>query len=193
MRNTQYPISTTNPIPSRSKLMSQPPAWYQTAVFYELYVRAFQRQQRRWAWRPARRHCNASIMWPIWASICIWLLPTFPSPLVDDGYDIADYYGIHPDYGTLEDFKALIDAAHARGLQRHRRPGAEPHLRPASLVPGLAAARSALRRLLRLERHRPTIRRRPHHLPRHRAIQLDLGRGARAIFLASFLSASSPT
>ncbi|MDX1522179.1 MAG: maltose alpha-D-glucosyltransferase, partial [Anaerolineae bacterium] len=48
---------------------------------------------------------------------CIWLLPMFPSPLKDDGYDIADYDNIHPDYGTVEDFKKLVDEAHARGLR----------------------------------------------------------------------------
>jgi len=47
----------------------------------------------------------------------IWLLPIYPSPLLDDGYDIADYYDIHPDYGDLEDFKTLIDAAHQRGMK----------------------------------------------------------------------------
>jgi maltose alpha-D-glucosyltransferase/alpha-amylase len=44
-------------------------------------------------------------------------MPMYPSPLKDDGYDIADYYGIHPDYGTLDDFKHFLDAAHARGLR----------------------------------------------------------------------------
>jgi maltose alpha-D-glucosyltransferase/alpha-amylase len=48
---------------------------------------------------------------------CIWLLPFFPSPLQDDGYDIADYTGVHPSYGTLEDFKVFLDAAHERNLQ----------------------------------------------------------------------------
>ena len=47
---------------------------------------------------------------------CLWLLPFFPSPLKDDGYDISDYLNVHPMYGTIEDFKALL-AAHDRGLQ----------------------------------------------------------------------------
>ena len=47
----------------------------------------------------------------------LWLLPFYPSPLKDDGYDIADYEAIHPTYGTLEDFKRFLDAAHERGLQ----------------------------------------------------------------------------
>src|SRR5690606_5915007 len=48
---------------------------------------------------------------------CIWLLPFYPSPLRDDGYDIADYYTINPDYGTIDDFRNFLDAAHGRGLR----------------------------------------------------------------------------
>lgn len=47
----------------------------------------------------------------------IWLLPFYPSPLKDDGYDIADYYNIHADYGTLNDFKDFLKAAHQRGIR----------------------------------------------------------------------------
>src|SRR5437660_10642584 len=47
---------------------------------------------------------------------CLWILPMYPSPLKDDGYDIADFYGIHPSYGTVEDFQKFMDAAHDRGL-----------------------------------------------------------------------------
>ncbi len=48
---------------------------------------------------------------------CLWILPMYPSPLRDDGYDIADFYGIHPSYGTVEDFQKFLDAAHARDLR----------------------------------------------------------------------------
>ena len=48
---------------------------------------------------------------------CIWLLPIYPSPLRDDGYDIADYYGILPEYGTLDDFRALVEEIHERGMR----------------------------------------------------------------------------
>src|SRR6266540_1803476 len=47
----------------------------------------------------------------------IWLLPFYPSPLKDDGYDIADYMNIHPQYGTLRDFKKLLNEAHKRGIR----------------------------------------------------------------------------
>jgi maltose alpha-D-glucosyltransferase / alpha-amylase len=96
--------------------MTDSPLWYKDAVFYELYVRAF---------RDSNGDGNGDLRGLIerldylvdLGVDCIWLLPTYPSPLVDDGYDIAGYYGVHPDYGSLEDFKALIAAAHARGLR----------------------------------------------------------------------------
>ncbi len=47
----------------------------------------------------------------------IWLMPFFPSPLRDDGYDISDYTSVHPNYGTLDDFKLFLDAAHERGIR----------------------------------------------------------------------------
>jgi len=47
----------------------------------------------------------------------IWLLPTYPSPLRDDGYDIADYYAVNPDYGSMEDFERFLAEAHQRGLR----------------------------------------------------------------------------
>ncbi|HEY4780957.1 MAG TPA: alpha-amylase family glycosyl hydrolase, partial [Chthoniobacterales bacterium] len=47
----------------------------------------------------------------------IWLLPFYPSPLRDDGYDIADYYNVHPSYGTLDDFRQFLEAAHEAGLK----------------------------------------------------------------------------
>ena len=48
---------------------------------------------------------------------CLWLLPFYPSPLRDDGYDVADYTNIHPDLGTLDDFKVFLRELHARGLK----------------------------------------------------------------------------
>ena len=47
----------------------------------------------------------------------IWLLPFYPSPIRDDGYDIADYFDVNPNFGTLDDFRAFLDAAHQRNLR----------------------------------------------------------------------------
>jgi maltose alpha-D-glucosyltransferase / alpha-amylase len=90
--------------------------WYQQAVFYEMYIRAFQDSSGdgNGDFRGAIQRLDYIRSLGV---DCIWILPMYPSPLRDDGYDVADYYDIHPDYGTLEDFKAFLDAAHERGLR----------------------------------------------------------------------------
>ncbi len=90
--------------------------WYETAVFYELYIRAYKDSNGngRGDFRGAMAKLDHIQSLGV---NCIWILPHYPSPLKDDGYDISDYYGIHPDYGDLDDFKAFLDAAHERGLK----------------------------------------------------------------------------
>ena len=66
----------------------------------------------------------------------IWLMPFQPSPGSDDGYDISDYYGVDPRYGTLGDFVEFTHGAAQRGMRVHHRSRGQPHLRSASLVPG---------------------------------------------------------
>src|SRR5438270_8401761 len=48
---------------------------------------------------------------------CLWILPMYPSPLRDDGYDISDFYAIHPSYGSVEDFQKSLNTAHAPDLR----------------------------------------------------------------------------
>jgi maltose alpha-D-glucosyltransferase/alpha-amylase len=90
--------------------------WYQEAVFYELYIRAFRDGDG-----DGKGDFQGAISKLDYIKAlgvhCIWIMPMYPSPLKDDGYDIADYMDIHPDYGTLDDFKAFLDAAHRRGLR----------------------------------------------------------------------------
>jgi maltose alpha-D-glucosyltransferase / alpha-amylase len=90
--------------------------WYKDAVFYEVYVRAYRDSNGDGHGDLAGLTEKLDYIKNLGID-CIWLLPIYPSPLNDDGYDIADYYGVHPDYGTVADFKALVDAAHARGLR----------------------------------------------------------------------------
>src|SRR6266481_4400487 len=92
------------------------PLWYQNAIIYELHVRAF-------------KDSNADGIGDFQGLIqkldylqdlgvtCIWLLPFYPSPLRDDGYDIADYMDVHPSYGTLRDFNTFLREAHSRGIR----------------------------------------------------------------------------
>jgi maltose alpha-D-glucosyltransferase/alpha-amylase len=94
----------------------QDPTWYKDAVFYELYVRAFKDGNDDGHGDLKGLLSKLDYLQALGID-CIWLLPTFPSPLVDDGYDVADYRDIHPDYGTLADFQALVEGVHARGMR----------------------------------------------------------------------------
>ncbi|MCB9450447.1 MAG: maltose alpha-D-glucosyltransferase [Anaerolineaceae bacterium] len=90
--------------------------WYTSAVFYELYLRAFadDNGDGHGDFAGLRRRLD----YLQWLGVdCIWLLPTYPSPLKDDGYDIASFFGIHPQYGLLEDFRMTVDAIHERGMR----------------------------------------------------------------------------
>jgi len=91
-------------------------AWYKDAVFYELYVRAFKDGNGDGHGDLKGLLSKLDYLQALGVD-CIWLLPICPSPLVDDGYDVSDYRNIHEDYGTLDDFKALVDGIHARGMR----------------------------------------------------------------------------
>jgi maltose alpha-D-glucosyltransferase/alpha-amylase len=90
--------------------------WYKDAVIYELHVRAFFDSDGNGSgdFRGLTQKLDYLADLGVTA---LWLLPFYPSPLKDDGYDIADYTGVHPDYGTLRDVKAFIRGAHERGLR----------------------------------------------------------------------------
>ncbi|MBI3183932.1 MAG: maltose alpha-D-glucosyltransferase [Myxococcales bacterium] len=90
--------------------------WYQTAVIYELHLRAFYDSNADGVGDINGLIAKLPYLERLGVN-CLWLLPMYPSPLRDDGYDIADYYGIHPDYGNLEDFKHLVEEAHRRGIR----------------------------------------------------------------------------
>jgi maltose alpha-D-glucosyltransferase/alpha-amylase len=96
--------------------MNNEPNWYLNAIFYELYIRAFYDSNDDGHGDLAGLSMKLDYLQDLGVD-AIWLLPIYPSPLLDDGYDIADFYGIHPDYGVLEDFKNLISAAHQRGMR----------------------------------------------------------------------------
>jgi len=92
------------------------PQWYRNAVIYEVMIRGF-------------HDANADgigdfpgliskLDYFSWLGVdCLWLLPWYPSPLRDNGYDISDYNGVHPDFGTIDDVARLLDEAHARGIR----------------------------------------------------------------------------
>ncbi|AFE10527.1 trehalose synthase [Corallococcus coralloides DSM 2259] len=96
--------------------MDLDPLWYKKALIYELHIRAFHDSNGDGHGDIPGLIEKLPYLQDLGVD-CLWLLPHYPSPLRDDGYDIADYYGIHPDYGTLADFQRLVEEAHKRGLR----------------------------------------------------------------------------
>jgi len=92
------------------------PFWYKDAIIYELHVKAFADSNNDGIGDFPGLMQKLDYLQDLGVT-CLWLLPFFPSPLRDDGYDIADYLTVHPSYGTLDEFKSFLDAAHQRGLQ----------------------------------------------------------------------------
>ena len=90
--------------------------WYKNAVFYEVYPRAF---------FDGNADGHGDLVGLIekldyFSNLgvdCIWLLPIYPSPLRDDGYDIADYCGVQPEFGDIDDFRLFVKTAHQRGIR----------------------------------------------------------------------------
>jgi maltose alpha-D-glucosyltransferase / alpha-amylase len=92
------------------------PLWYKDAVIYQLHVRAFYDTVGDGVGDFRGLTAKLDYLRDLGVT-AIWLLPFYPSPLKDDGYDIADYASINADYGTLDDFKEFLDAARERGLK----------------------------------------------------------------------------
>ncbi len=90
--------------------------WYKDAVFYEVYVRAFADSNGDGHGDLKGLMQKLDYLKDLGVD-CIWLLPIYPSPLRDDGYDISDYYSVLTTYGSLEDFRTLIGAVHERGMR----------------------------------------------------------------------------
>jgi alpha-glucosidase len=90
--------------------------WWRGAVIYQVYVRSFRDSngdgQGDFAGLVSKLDYISAL-----GVDAIWLSPIHPSPNRDWGYDVSDYDGVHPDYGTLDDFQSLTEAAHARGLK----------------------------------------------------------------------------
>jgi maltose alpha-D-glucosyltransferase/alpha-amylase len=95
---------------------SDDPLWYKDAVIYQLHVRSFFDQNDDGVGDFAGLTSKLDYIERLGVS-AIWLLPFYPSPMRDDGYDIADYLGINPVYGTQHDFQTFVRAAHERGLK----------------------------------------------------------------------------
>jgi maltose alpha-D-glucosyltransferase/alpha-amylase len=95
---------------------AEDPRWYQRAVFYEVFIRGFFDGNDDGTGDLSG--LIAKLDYLQWLGVdCLWLLPFFPSPLRDGGYDISDYFSVHPEYGTVDELRKLLDEAHARGIR----------------------------------------------------------------------------
>jgi maltose alpha-D-glucosyltransferase/alpha-amylase len=92
------------------------PLWYKDAIIYQLHVRTFCDSNNDGIGDFTGLLQKLDYLQELGINT-IWLLPFFPSPLRDDGYDIADYTSVHPNYGTLDEFRAFLAQAHQRGIR----------------------------------------------------------------------------
>lgn len=107
---------------SRSQAQNQVPGqesdplWYKDAIIYQLHIKSFFDANGDGIGDFQGLHEKLDHIASLGAN-AIWLLPFFPSPRRDDGYDIADYGNVSSDYGTIEEFQAFVEAAHQRGIR----------------------------------------------------------------------------
>ena len=114
----EEPGGVTVPTPAGEPLPppEDDPRWFQRAVFYEVLIRGFfDGNDDGTGDLPG---LIAKLDYLQWLGVdCLWLLPFYPSPLRDGGYDISDYFTVHPDYGTVDDLRQLLREAHNRGIR----------------------------------------------------------------------------
>ena len=96
--------------------LTSDPLWYKDAVIYELHIKAYADANGDGVGDFRGLTERLDHVQSLGVNT-IWLLPFYPSPLRDDGYDVADYENVHPSYGTLDDFRAFVVEAHRRGLR----------------------------------------------------------------------------
>ncbi len=95
---------------------AQPDHWWQTGVIYQIYPRSFMDSNGDGVGDLAG--VTQKLNYLTWLGVdAVWLSPIYPSPMADFGYDVADYTGVHPLFGTLADFDRLLAEAHGRGLK----------------------------------------------------------------------------
>ncbi len=92
------------------------PLWYKDAIIYQAHVKAFADSNGDGIGDFGGLISKLDYLQSLGIT-AVWILPFYPSPLRDDGYDIADYYGVNASYGTLDDFRLFLKEAHARGLR----------------------------------------------------------------------------
>ena len=96
--------------------MASDPLWYKDAIIYQLHVKAFFDSSNDGIGDFEGLRRKLDYLQDLGVTT-LWLLPFYPSPLRDDGYDISDYKNINPSYGKMADFKAFIREAHRRDIR----------------------------------------------------------------------------
>ena len=115
---TDHPTSAEMPTDAgaATAVLNAEPEWFKTAVFYEVLVRSFKDSNSDGV--GDFRGLTEKLDYLQWLGVdVIWLLPFYNSPLRDGGYDISDFFSIQPDYGTVDDVRDFIEAAHQRGIR----------------------------------------------------------------------------
>ena len=166
------------------------PQWYKDAVIYQLHVRSFNDSDDDGIGDFRGLTQKLDYLQDLGVT-ALWLLPFYPSPLRDDGYDIANYTEVNPAYGDLRDFKSLHSRSPRARLARHHRAGDQPHVGPAPLVSAARDGQAGQRRaqFLRVERHAREIPGCPDHLQGFRGLELGLGPAGQGLLLAPLLFA----
>jgi maltose alpha-D-glucosyltransferase/alpha-amylase len=177
------PANTAKARPQRRgkpAALSDDPLWYKDAIIYQVHIKSFFDANNDGVGDFPGLIAKLDYIAELGVN-AIWLLPFYPSPRRDDGYDIADYRNVHPDYGQLSDVKRFIQEAHARGI----RVGSTP------VVPARAPRQAGFQspQLLRVVRYRSEVPGNADHLHRLRAVELDARPGGGRVLLAPLLFA----
>ena len=171
--------------------MSQDQLWYKDAIIYQVHVRTFYDSNGDGIGDFRGLAQKLDYLQELGVN-AIWLMPFFPSPLRDDGYDIADYTSVHPATATLDDFKTFLQAAHERGIRVI-----------IELVLNHTSDQHPWFQESRKSRDNPKrdwyvwsdtdtkYQGRPHHFRGHGTVELGLGPGFQSILLAPLLQSSA--
>jgi len=166
--------------------------WFKDVIIYQLHVKAFQDSNGDGVGDFVGLTERLDYLHDLGVT-ALWLLPFYPSPGRDDGYDISDYGDINPLFGTMRNFRRFMAGRQAPRPAGDHRAGRQSHIGPAPLVQARQAQLERFERaqLVRLGRHRSEIRWHAHHFQRQRKIELDLEPGGASLLLASLLLASA--
>src|ERR1043165_9318348 len=104
------------PSPELARLLAAQPLGYKDAIIYQLHVKSFFDANNDGIGDFPGLISKLDYIADLGVNT-LWLLPFYPSPRLDDGYDIAEYTAVHPEYGTLDAAKRFIDEAHRRGIR----------------------------------------------------------------------------